>query len=620
VVAVSLKKRADNSPFTEQQIEQLRKSLDGLDAAQSLWLSGFIAGRLAGAAAKPSTAEIPAASSARTVAAGMPCLQVFFASQTGNGEAIAQALAAEAMQAGVAVEVESLASLRPAMLKKLKHAAFIISTHGEGDPPDDALDLFEYLQSPRAPRLENLQFRVLALGDRSYSQYCAAGRKLEALLQAQGATAFGLRVECDIDYAQAASTWSAEIVRFGRDSQASGSSAAAAANGLQHAAHLSVVPQSPRWTRANPCSATVERVQKITALESDKDVYHVELSLEESGLHYQPGDALGVWAPNRHELVTEVLSALHIEGDEVVTLDEHRHTVHELLTRQRELTRLSAETVRGYAALARNEQLHDHFDRLDEQQRRQFIVQRQFADLVREYPPQRGAKIAAAELAGLLRPLQPRSYSIASSQASVDQEVHLTVATLFSDGCGEERRGVASDFLNHRLAPGDKVSVFPEPNRRFRLPEDRTIPLILIAAGTGIAPYRAFLQQLATESAAPDIWLIFGNPHLRTDFLYQREWLEWRKRGLIARIDGAFSRDQAEKRYVQHVVLEQAARIDEWLARRARIYICGGLAMGHEVEAALREVLAERRGLSPEQAAGQLAELRRQGRLLKDLY
>jgi sulfite reductase (NADPH) flavoprotein alpha-component len=220
----------------------------------------------------------------------------------------------------------------------------------------------------------------------------------------------------------------------------------------------------------------------------------------------------------------------------------------------------------------------------------------------------------------LLRPLAPRSYSIASSQASVDEEVHLTVATLHSNSCGEQRRGVASDFLNHRLAPGDEVSVFLEPNRRFRLPEDRDTPLIFIAAGTGIAPYRAFLQQLEAENAAPDTWLIFGNPHLRTDFLYQREWLDWRKSGILTRIDGAFSRDQADKRYVQHVVREQAERIDEWLARKARIYICGGLAMGREVEAALLDVLAQQRGLSLEQAAGQLAELRRQGRLLKDLY
>ena len=608
--------RTDNSPFTEQQIEQLQKSLGGLDATQSAWLSGFIAGRLAGTTDPSLTLAV--ADPAPAAAAARERLHVFFASQTGNGEAVARALGMEAERAGVAVDVQSLAGLRPAALKKLKHAAFIISTHGEGDPPDDALDLFDYLQSPRAARLENLRFRVLALGDRSYSQFCAAGRQLEALLLARGAETFADRVECDIDYQQAASAWSAEIVGYGR--QSLNPEPGAAVFGPQHTAHLSVVPQSARWTRANPFAATVERVQKITGLESDKDVYHVELSLEGSGLDYQPGDALGVWAHNRHELVTEILHILRIGAEDEVILDDHRHTAHELLTRGRELTRLSAETVQGYARLVQNPDLRQHFERLGEHERREFIEQRQFVDLLQEFPPQAGARIQAADLAGLLRPLAPRSYSIASSQASVDEEVHLTVATLFSNSIGEQRRGVASDFLNHRLAPGDEVGVFLEPNRRFRLPEDRDTPLILISAGTGIAPYRAFLQQLEAENARPQTWLIFGNPHLRTDFLYQREWLDWRARGLLTRIDGAFSRDQARKRYVQHVVREQAVNIEKWLERRARIYICGGLAMGHEVELALRDVLAQQRGLTLEQAGGQVSELRRQGRLLKDLY
>jgi sulfite reductase (NADPH) flavoprotein alpha-component len=298
--------------------------------------------------------------------------------------------------------------------------------------------------------------------------------------------------------------------------------------------------------------------------------------------------------------------------------------MHELLTRRRELTRLSHDTVERYALLARNEELQQQFVHLDEEQQREFIERRQFVDLLTEYPVQPGAAITAPELAGLLRPLAPRSYSIASSQAVVGEEVHLTVATFWSNAAGTERCGVASDFLNHRLAPGDEVGVFLEPNPRFRLPHNLQSPLILIGAGTGIAPYRAFLQHIEQQARSnetrPDTWLIFGNPHLRTDFLYQREWLDWRQRGFVNRIDCAFSRDQAEKRYVQHVVKEQGARIEEWLSRQARIYVCGCVAMGRAVEEALREVLVSHRGLDPEQAQEQLAELRRQGRLLKDLY
>jgi len=610
--------KAENSPFTELQIQQLQASLDSLDVAQTAWLSGYIAGRLASQAdLLPTLVSAPGA--AAEPASAVKPLHVFFASQTGNGEEIARELGREAQRTGLKVEVQSLSALRPAALKKLEYAAFVISTHGEGDPPDDALDLIEYLESPRAVRLENLKFRVLALGDRSYSQFCAAGRKLEALLLAQGASVFAERVECDVDYQEAATSWSVEVVRFGQDQLAPETSAGPAAINAAPA-RLSIVPQTVRWNRTNPYAATVERVQKITGSGSEKDVYHLELSLEGSGLEYQPGDALGVWAHNRHELVEEVLAGLQIDSAEEIELDGQRHSAHELLARRRELTRLSNDTIEAYSLLAGNEELQHHFGQLDEARRREFIESRQFADLVSEFPVQGDARIGLEDLARILRPLASRSYSIASSQAVVEEEVHLTVATLVSRVNGTERRGIASDYLNYHVQPGDEVGVFIEPNRRFRLPENRDTPLIMIGAGTGVAPYRGFLQQLESEGQAPDTWLIFGNPHLRTDFLYQKEWLEWRSRGLLKRIDGAFSRDQAQKHYVQHIVREQAARIGQWLDNQARIYICGGLAMGREVEDALRDVLAERDGWSLEQANEGLAALRRQGRLLKDLY
>ena len=291
-------------------------------------------------------------------------------------------------------------------------------------------------------------------------------------------------------------------------------------------------------------------------------------------------------------------------------------TIQELLTQHRELTRLSIDTIEAYAGWTTGLVLRTLFDSLDDEQRKVFMEQRQFVDLVKEYP----AQLTARNLAKLLRPLSPRSYSIASSQASVDEEVHLTVATRISNAIGQQRRGVASAYLNYRLQAGDEIGVFIEPNRRFRLPDQRTTPLILIAAGTGIAPYRAFLQQLEEEGAGAQTWLIFGNPNLRTDFLYQREWLRWRKMGLIERIDGAFSRDQENKRYVQQVVTERAAEIDEWLNRGAHIYLCGSLAMGREVEQALLRGIALNRGLVDEEAAEVIADLRRARRLLKDLY
>jgi len=601
--------RTDNSPFSKQQLELLQSSLVSLDAAQSAWLSGYIAGRLA---TTGSEADLPLASAA-VEQVPQQKFHVLYASQTGTGELIAGELAGQLQQAGWSVELQNMSKVKPAQLKKLQHVALVISTHGEGDPPDDALDWFDYLQSGRAPKLESLNFTVLALGDRSYEKFCEAGRQLEQLLLASGARPYSARVECDLDYSSNVELWSGQVLDYAREQQPSHEN-------RRNPQHLSVVPNTEKWSRTNPFKATLERVQKITALESEKDVYHLELSLADSGIEYQPGDALGVWANNDHDAVAQILDALKIAADAEIELEGHSHTAHELLVRHREITRLSADTVTAYASAAGQSELAQRFGALNSSERRDFIEQRQFVDLVEEFPPAGDATLSLEALSELLRPLAPRSYSIASSQAEVDEEVHLTVATLFSDAIGKERKGVASQFLNYRLQAGDEVGVFLEPNRRFRLPENRQTPVILVAAGTGIAPYRAFLQQLQQEEADTPVWLIFGNPHLRSDFLYQREWLEWRASGLIKHIDCAFSRDQAEKVYVQHIIRQQGERLEQWLRDGAHIYLCGGLAMGKEVELAVQDVLAEQRFLNAEAAAQELAELRRQGRILKDLY
>ena len=607
----------ENSPFSERQIVGIQHSLAELDAAQSAWLSGYLAGRLAGwplPATEPAHV-LPAAADAASRAA---TLEVFYASQTGNGRGVAEALARRAAAATLTVKVRSLDGFRVAGLAVLKRAAFVISTHGDGDPPDEAVELFEYLESGRAADLSGLEFCVLALGDRSYGKFCEAGRRLEELLLARGAKAFAPRVDCDVDFAAAAQAWSDSLIEHSEDSAAREPANTVAVASMP--ARLSVVAANHEWTRQRPFLAEVQRLQKITGLESAKDVFHVELSLAGSGIRYQPGDALGVWPLNAEESVAAVLAAVGIEAAERLESDGETRTMHDWLVRHRELTRLAPDTVRAYAVYTRDGALGTRLAGLDESGLREFIEKRQFLDLVEEYP----AQLTGAELLRLLRPLSPRSYSIASSQAAVGDEVHLTVATLTSDAIGKARRGVASEHLNYRLQAGDRVGVYLEANRRFRLPADRAAPVILIAAGTGIAPYRAFLQQLEAEDRAPDSWLIFGNPRLRTDFLYQREWLRWRTGGLLNRIDAAWSRDQADKRYVQHVVAEQAADLADWLERGAHLYVCGGLAMGQAVEQALEQCVAPR--LVPH-AAGDaaaardwLAGLRRQRRLSKDLY
>lgn len=596
--------RTDNSPFSPEQIEGLQSSIGNLNPNQATWLSGYLAGKLSSGSVPAPVADFGEIANTSSAA-----LNVIYATQTGTGEDLAQKLAIEAETQGLSVQLQSLGELRPQALKKMEYAAFVISTHGEGDPPDDAIDLFDYLQSERAPRLDKLKFHVLALGDSTYSQFCEAGRRLEELLVARGATTLSERVDCDLDFEAAAGQWSTDVIDHGRIELGSSPQTAVQA-------HLSVVPSVSEWTRRKPFPSTVEKIQKITGLESSKEVYHLELSLEDSAIHYQPGDSLGIWAPNASTLVSSVLQLLGIDPLEHVEDGEEQASISEVLKHRRELTRLSPDVLRKYATLCKGQKLEKQLDRMDDIDTRKFVEQRQFIDLVQAYP----ADIGAQELAALLKPLAPRSYSIASSQDHVDEEVHLTVASLSSNALGQKRDGVASNHLNHFLKAGDDVKVFLEPNRRFRLPEDRSKPVILISAGTGIAPYRAFLQQLDSENAKTDTWLIYGNPNLRTDFLYQREWLSWRSKGLLNRIDCAFSRDQKEKHYVQNVVQENIAEISRWLERGASIYLCGGLAMGQSVEETLRDGLGSLRGLNDSAAAEVIANLRRERRLLKDLY
>lgn len=596
--------RIESSPFNEQQLKLLQSSIGTLDPSQSLWLSGYLAGRLAGPSQADSASQAKSAES----------FTIIYATETGNSEGLASTLAKNIEQQGLTAELHSMANFRPANLRKLKNVTFIISTHGEGDPPDEAIDLFEYLHNERAPQLTELNYRVLALGDRSYSLFCEAGRKLDERLKELGAKPFGQRVDCDVDYANDARKFSDDIIHFAQEQLTNGSQNQK--NDSAGAAHLSLVPNESRWSRENPYHAEVGQIQRITGSASIKDVYHIELSLDDAGLQYQPGDALGVWASNDPTIVNRILEALLLEAETQVSHKDQQISIKEMLTDHLEITRLTTENILAYSTDGGQKELETLFTQLDQEQQRAFMEQRQLVDLVDEYP----AQFEAQALVDILRPIAPRSYSIASSQKMVDEEVHLTVATLHSNAIGTTRQGLASGLLNQRLKTGQKLKVFPEPNTRIRLPEASDTPIIMIAAGTGIAPFRAFMQEQEQSGNQRDSWLIFGNPHLHSDFLYQREWLHWRKSGLLRHIDVAWSRDQAEKRYVQNVVLEQAERLDEWLQRGAYIYLCGSLKMGQAVQLALHSALAQQRGLDSDAAFALLAGLRREKRIKKDLY
>jgi len=479
----------ENSPFSEQQLKQLQRSVGSLNPAQSQWLSGYLAGRLA--------EPLPSSVEPQTLTEAS--LNIIYATETGNSEGIANRLAARLEQQGTRTELHAMGDFRPTALRKLTQVVFIISTHGEGDPPDEALELFEYLDSKRAPALPELNYRVLALGDRSYSKFCEAGRLLDGKLQKLGAKTFGERMECDVNYEPESNQYTDEVLRYAKEKL--GSDNQSIKTGSQGSSHLSLVPSESRWSRTQPFSAEVGQIQKITGTDSDKDIYHLEILLDDPELQYEAGDSLGVWASNDPKLVDWILTALQAGPSEIVNYDGEDMTVSHALTELLEVTRLSVDTVLAYAEAGQQSDLENHFSGLEPDQQRHFIEKRQLADLIEEY----SARIPAQALVDILRPLAPRSYSIASSQKAVHEEAHLTVATLNSNATGTQRQGVASGFLNQRLEPGETVRVFVEPNRRFRLPEDPEAPVIMIAAGTGVAPFRAFMQELEERGSNASI-------------------------------------------------------------------------------------------------------------------
>ncbi|MGX9460095.1 assimilatory sulfite reductase (NADPH) flavoprotein subunit [Shewanella sp. A14] len=588
------------SPLSQGQVDKLKQFTSELSSVQLAWVSGY----LAASANQGQTAAIAETSAAQTVT-------ILYGSQTGNGRGVAQALATKAQALGYAVNLTSMGEYNVRQLKQETILFLVVSTHGEGEAPDDAIELHKFLSSKRAPKLNNLHYSVLALGDSSYEFFCQTGKDFDARLSALGAKALLPLVECDVDYEDAAAQWQDSVIEASKPFiQTSSASASASVVSIGSTA----VAGSNQYTKQNPYSAEVLVSQKITGRDSDRDVRHVEIDLGESGLTYQVGDALGVWFSNNPALVDEVIAALGLAADDNVTVSKQSLSLKTALTDKKELTQLYPGLVKSWAELSGNAELAAICE--DKEQTRQFILKHQFADLVAAYP----AKVSAEQLVDMLRPLTPRLYSIASSQAEVEAEVHLTVALVEDERQGHARFGGASHFLAS-AEEGQQVNVYVEPNNHFRLPETPDTPVIMVGPGTGVAPFRAFMQQRAAEGVSGNSWLFFGNPHFEQDFLYQVEWQQYLKSGDLSRLDVAFSRDQAHKVYVQHRIAEQAEALWQWLQNGAHVYICGDAdRMAKDVHQALVNIAVEQGGLSADDAEAYFETLRSDKRYQKDVY
>lgn len=583
-------------PLDQVQNERLQQAVAGLDAAQLQWMSGYVAGLAA-----KSFEQVP------PIAATGNALSVLYGSQTGNGEAIAKVLAARAADAGFTVRLTSLADYKPSQLKRENVVIFVVSTHGEGDPPDDAEIFREFLLSAKAPQLDALKYTVLALGDSSYINFCETGREFDRRLAELGAERLQPITECDLDYEAAAAAWSEAVLEELPDLLEAGNAAP----------RLRAVATSPKFDKHNPLTAEILVNQKITSGNSSKDVRHLELSLQDSGLHYEPGDSLAVLASNPPALVEQLLAELGFDGDARLATDTAGVSLRELLTNRLEITALNLGFLRAWAELSDNDELRAVLEPGQQEALSDFVDRHQIIDVIRHYPASPGV----AEFVAALRTLSPRSYSIASSAAANPDEVHLTVAAVRYDAFGSEHWGAASTHLADRLEEGDQVEVYVESNSRFRLPASDDTPIIMIGPGTGVAPFRAFVEERAERGAAGRNWLFFGDRTFANDFLYQLEWQRHLKQGNLERLDVAFSRDQVEKFYVQDRIRERGQELYDWIEQGAHLYVCGDSKnMAGDIDDALIDIFATHGSLDHEAAAQRTKELRREGRYQRDVY
>ncbi|HEY6432322.1 MAG TPA: flavodoxin domain-containing protein [Acetobacteraceae bacterium] len=568
----------ETAPFPSEQILALNRIMSGTSVEQRSWLSGFLAGVQAANAPQPVASAPPARRAPLTI---------LFATESGNAEALADLARKAAGKLGFAARAVDMADVTPAQVAGAQNLLVIASTWGEGDPPQRAIDFHAALMADDAPRFEGLRYAVLALGDRAYVKFCETGRLFDERFAALGATRVAERIECDLDYEAAANTWIDGALTVLRAELGEPDAGA-----VIHVDFARAPAEAASYSRARPFEAEITEHVRLSGSRSSSDTWHVELSLEGAGIEYEPGDSLGFVPGNDPALVETVLAAAGLAGD---------RQLHRRLSEQFDITTLTAPAFDQYVRLT-------DAAGLLRQEGWQVI------DLLEAAPH----RLSEEQLLSLLRPLAPRYYSIASSRKSVPDEAHLLIAAVRYQSLGRARNGVASVDVAERRKTGDGLRVFLKPNPHFRLPADPERPIVMIGPGTGVAPFRAFMQERDALGARGRNWLVFGHRNYTHDFLYQLEWQDLLKRGVLSRLDVAFSRDQPENRYVQHALWDAQRELFAWVQDGASIYVCGDAnAMAKDVHATLQRILAEQGGGD---GAAALDALRREGRYLRDVY
>ncbi|HKS36969.1 MAG TPA: sulfite reductase subunit alpha [Verrucomicrobiae bacterium] len=604
----------DNAPFTPEQ---------------RAYLNGFFAGLFSRTPASSAAAPPPPEQALQP-------LTILFGSQTGNAEGLAKRVAKEAGKQGFAATVFDMAQYPRENLPREQHLLITTSTYGDGDPPDNARGLVEFLCSDQAPALSDVKFSVLALGDTNYEKFCECGKTFDNRLEALGARRVYPRTDCDVDFEEPFQTWlngvlpslksvisdQSSVISCAPDASATDHGLPAEASSNPDARMRSEAKAGPRTTghdKRNPFSAPLLANRKLNGGGSDKDTRHFEIALAGSGLSYEVGDALGVVPANCPGLVEELLNALGHSGDEAVTGVAGRQvSMRDALARHYEITKIPQPLLCAVAERTSDEHLQKLIAPGVNGELTKFLWGREIIDLLLAHP---GAKFTATEFVSLLKKLPPRLYSISSSPKAHEGQVHLTVAVVRYSSLGRDRKGVCSTFLAERVPAGAWVPVFVHKNKGFRPPADGSRPMIMIGPGTGIAPFRAFLEERRETGAQGRNWLFFGDQHAATDFLYRNELEAMLRSGPLTRLDTAFSRDQEQKVYVQHRMIDHAKEVYAWLEEGAHFYVCGDASrMAKDVDKALHEVVQLAGGKTPEDAAAYIRKLQAEKRYQRDVY
>ena len=604
-----------------ETLRAVENAVRDLDDRQVTWMSGYLAGLRSHSHPSQSHPPHPSDSNSQSPAtAGVvapelsgaesaPSATILYGSQSGNAKSAAIALAERIRKGGGAAEVFDMARYKTAALKREKFLCVVVSTQGEGDPPDSARRFYEFLHGSRAPRLEDARFAVLALGDSGYEHFCKTGRDMDKRLAELGAKRIASVAECDVDFEDAAAEWrervAAELLQKKQVNGAARDSADSASS------ILSASGDAQPWSRQNPFSAEVIANIRLTGGDPAKRVHHLEFSLEDSGMTFAPGDSLGVWPQNPDWMVAETLDTLGATGDDLVEIRGERAKLLEWLSRRLELSPLSPAVVARWAELKGESELAARDAAFA------FAKGRTAADLFRRVP----ARGDIGGALGALRKMSPRLYSLASSHRAREGEGHLLVGVCrHTDAHGKMHSGLCSGYLSE-LSAGKTARVFVHENEHFRPPENDDAPMIMIGPGTGVAPFRAFLEEREASGAKGRNWLFFGERNRREHFFYQTEFQQWQADGLLTRLDAAFSRDGPAKVYVQHKMLAQSGELWRWIRDGAGVYVCGDeKRMAKDVESALRKIAREQGGMSEESAAAFWEEMRDAGRYQRDVY